>query len=751
MAWGSRVACAAATGRQVTRTPSFLLDAAAHDPGHVSLRRGLRAAVVLPLVLASAMLLGLGPAFATFLVFGGMSLLVLADFGGPARQRVTAYLTSVALCVPLVIVGTLASANVWTATAATAIVGLAVCGVAVLGGYFATAQTTLLLAFVLAVASPGSLDTLALRVAGWCAAGLAATLAGWLLWPRSSHVALCAAAAGVLRTVAAIVAARRQPAEVDSTVPLEAAARDGLTRLRDGFVVAQRRPSGATQRDRALAELVTDMERALEFSASAGPGASEPRLTETTELADAVVRAFAASAAILEGCDATHDVEQLIAARDAHRTALDRWATQQLDAGAAPETVVDGLAAAHPLRVMAYVGLTIAQDAEVAVGRPLTGIGNQAIRRGLGSTLREEITPSSIWLRNSVRTAVGLAVAVLVARSLAVPYAFWVVLGTISALRGTASATGKTAIQALGGTALGVLVAVPFVALAGGDTRFLWIVLPLLVFLAAYTPLAVNFVVGQAAFSLLVVVLFNILAPSGPQIGLVRVEDAALGVGVSAIVGLMLWPRGARGQLRAALAALYSADATYLSASLRRLLGGPDHLPVSPDALRAVALTESIRADEVFDLFLRDRGTQIPPVEVWAMLLSGGKRLRLIGEVIDWLAERGYAARDTQTDTVAMGSLANDALANVVRLAGEVEGGRLLRVTPTHDTAAARRAAAIAGLSVPNITASPAAMRSAIGLAAAADWLAQLEATVNQLEAPVAQAGAAAGLAWWRR
>lgn len=47
-----------------------------------------------------------------------------------------------------------------------------------------------------------------------------------------------------------------------------------------------------------------------------------------------------------------------------------------------------------------------------------------------------------------------------------------------------------------------------------------------------------QFVVGQVAFSVLVVVLFNILAPTDWQIGLVRVEDAALGVGISAVVGL---------------------------------------------------------------------------------------------------------------------------------------------------------------------------------------------------------------------
>jgi uncharacterized membrane protein YccC len=72
-------------------------------------------------------------------------------------------------------------------------------------------------------------------------------------------------------------------------------------------------------------------------------------------------------------------------------------------------------------------------------------------------------------------------------------------------------------------------------------------------FLAAYVPTAVSFLVGQAAFTLFVVVLFDLLQPQGWRLGLVRVEDIALGVGVSLVVAVLLWPRGARGQLRSAL------------------------------------------------------------------------------------------------------------------------------------------------------------------------------------------------------
>src|ERR1051325_4099027 len=219
----------------------------------------------------------------------------------------------------------------------------------------------------------------------------------------------------------------------------------------------------------------------------------------------------------------------------------------------------------------------------------------------------------------------------------AAPFAFWAVLGTLSALRGNVSAAGRSAVLALGGTAVGVLIAVPFVGITGAFPWLWWLVLPLLVFLAAYTPAGINFVVGQASFSILVVVLFNILAPTDWQIGLVRLEDAALGVGISAVVGLLLWPRGAQGQLRSALADLYAAAASSLSFSFRRMLTDADEHVQEVSASNRIARTEAIRTQEVFEQFLKERTRQAPGVEVWAMLLSSGKGFLLIGDVLDWL------------------------------------------------------------------------------------------------------------------
>jgi uncharacterized membrane protein YccC len=70
-----------------------------------------------------------------------------------------------------------------------------------------------------------------------------------------------------------------------------------------------------------------------------------------------------------------------------------------------------------------------------------------------------------------------------------------------------------------------------------------------------------------------VVVLFDLFQPQGWRLGLVRLEDVALGVAVSLVVAVLLWPRGARGQLRSALVALFRADAICLDAAFGFLLG----------------------------------------------------------------------------------------------------------------------------------------------------------------------------------
>src|SRR5439155_21736667 len=105
----------------------------------------------------------------------------------------------------------------------------------------------------------------------------------------------------------------------------------------------------------------------------------------------------------------------------------------------------------------------------------------------------------------------------------------------------------------------------------GAHHAVLWAVLPIAVLVAAYAPRAISFAAGQAGFTITLLVLFNIIQPVGWQVGVVRVEDVAIGFAVSFGVGLLFWPRGAAALLRRDLADAFARGADYVAASMGEL------------------------------------------------------------------------------------------------------------------------------------------------------------------------------------
>ncbi len=180
----------------------------------------------------------------------------------------------------------------------------------------------------------------------------------------------------------------------------------------------------------------------------------------------------------------------------------------------------------------------------------------------------------SVWFQNGIRGAAGLALAVYIAQRTGLQHGFWVVLGTLSVLRSNALGTGWSVLSALAGTAAGIVVGAVIVIVIGTHEAVLWGVLPIAVLLAAYAPRAISFAAGQAAFTVVLFVLFNLIQPVGWRVGLVRVEDVAIGFAISLWVGLLFWPRGARALLRQDLAAAYGRCADYVVATARQLIEG---------------------------------------------------------------------------------------------------------------------------------------------------------------------------------
>jgi hypothetical protein len=133
------------------------------------------------------------------------------------------------------------------------------------------------------------------------------------------------------------------------------------------------------------------------------------------------------------------------------------------------------------------------------------------------------------------------------------------------------------------------------------------------------------FAFGQAAFTIVVVVLFNLLVPAGWSVGLLRIEDVALGCLVSLVVGVLFWPRGAASLVGDDLADAFRRGAAYLTQSVDWALGTR---PDPPDT-GAGAVTAGIRLDEALRAFLAEQGAKkLSKADLW-MLVMAATRLRL--------------------------------------------------------------------------------------------------------------------------
>jgi hypothetical protein len=157
------------------------------------------------------------------------------------------------------------------------------------------------------------------------------------------------------------------------------------------------------------------------------------------------------------------------------------------------------------------------------------------------------------------------------------------------------------------------------------------------VLFAGLAPAAISFAAGQAAFTLTLLILYNLLAPAGWKVGLVRVEDVALGGAVSLAVGLMLWPRGAAAALGRALSTAYAESAVYLAGAVAYGLGRCDAggpAPAEPTGQAVAAAAAARRLDDTFRGYLAERGAKPLPLAEVTALVTGVAGLRLAADAV---------------------------------------------------------------------------------------------------------------------
>jgi uncharacterized membrane protein YccC len=649
----------------------------ARDRDLAALRRAGRAAIVMPAMFAIGIELIENPVVATFAAFGSFAMLLLVDFGGPLRERLQAQAALGLVGAAFVCLGTLVSQNVWLAAVAMLLVGFGVLFAGVVSSVLAAATTSLLLSFILPVTISAPASSIPDRLAGWGMATGAALLAVGLLWPapvrsplRAAAVSACRALAARLRAEAAYALSGHDAALADDMEQAVEQAQEAMAKLRSGFLATPYRPTSLSTAARTVIRLVDELDWLDAIAIQ--PAAPEPRVPP--DHAACAVKVAAAS--VLErGADlltlAGGDCASLRTALDGLQETLDGLEDRAL--ALLPGAWVDGEPIVGDLvssfdpsfraQELGFAVTTIAHNIDLTAAAERRSWLARVLGRqpeGLEGTLTaaqqratSHVDRNSVWLHNSLRGAVGLAAAVFIANRTGVQHSFWVVLGTLSVLRSNALSTGQTAVRGLRGTVVGFVIGAVLLEVIGTDRTLLWFLLPLVILFAGVAPAAISFAAGQAAFTLTLVFLYNIIQPTGWRVGLLRVEDIALGCAVSLVVGLLFWPRGARSVLRQALADAYTDSAGYLARAVAFGMLRCDHnsgengtpAPMQ-DAERAAGAAR--RLDDAFRGYIAERGAKPAPLAAVTSLVTGVGGLRLAADaILDlWQREDGSVAGD---------------------------------------------------------------------------------------------------------
>ena len=582
------------------------------DPEFDALRRALRAAVVVPLAAALSFAVAGNTQTPLFTLFGSFALLVLADFPGNRQTRAVAYAGLGINGAVLITLGTLVSPHAWLAVGLMFLLGVAVMFSGVLSETIAAGQRPTLLTFVLpACTPPGPIDE---RLLGWAIALAVCVPAALFVLPPRHHGELRRHAANAVTALADRLEGKATGSEVVAA----------MLALRENFLGADFRPVGLSAGSRALVRVVEDLEWLTDrVSDEAGPA--------LRDMQGPGIRVLRCAAAVLRetrSADRTTDRADLEAAlihlrsvaRGRYRQDVERILAAPDDAAA----VTIGRALLNRRTMAATIGATgrVIAAAAAADARPVwaRALGlrlppTTATDRLIPATAAVTSTTSgflgsrSVAVRNALRTGLGLALAVAVTHLFPVEHGFWVVLGALSVLRSSALTTGTKTLRAVVGTTIGFVLGAVLISVVGVDPAVLWLLLPVAVFGSAFVPEIASFTAGQAAFTMMVLIFFNLIVPTGWSVGLIRVEDVVVGALVGMMVSLLLWPRGATASAEAAVESARNVFAKYLDAAVRRITRGSyEQMADKLAMLSQDAIASSRVADDAVRQYLSEGG-----------------------------------------------------------------------------------------------------------------------------------------------
>jgi len=648
------------------------------DPDLLVIKRSVRAAIVMPSVFAITHVAFSDPQVSLFAAFGSFALLLLVEFTGRARARLVSYLGLYLVGSCFTVLGTAVSTYKAAAVGTMAVVAFGVLFAGIAAPAAATASTAALLTFVLPVAVAQPASEIGPRLLGWTIAAALCITACLLLWPPPWHDNLRRRLSAAVSAVARLVDARIRGTP-DPAASADVTAQ--LALLRQQFSGTPYPPTGAAAGAVALSKLVGRIEWVAGNTAMLGDTHWSTERAAAQAITEKVAETLHQSAALI--CDgaahpvndparvsavqeSTRELDELIVAElAADVSALTEDASESADDRPRPETFESGeqgsiAAALDPGFHARALGIATEMVADaalesagaVAVVDRRLGMGDVSTPNLFAHRLLSHVSFRSVWFRNALRGAVGLALAVAVIEVTNVQHGFWVVLGTMSVLRSNALGTGATALRAVGGTALGFVAGSVIMIGVADHSVLLWVLLPLAVLVSGVAPSMISFVAGQAAFTLLVVILFNIIEPVGWRVGLTRIEDVAIGCGVSIGVGLLFWPRGATAALGRALSQAFVASSGYLADAVDRLTMTSRFVDTGPG--QEASHRAYLLLDDAFRQFFAERGAKVVSVEAISRLFTGSNRLRMAAYTLATLPVRPPADDQQEVESVAV-------------------------------------------------------------------------------------------------
>jgi hypothetical protein len=597
-------------GRPIRRTLDLLRS---KDPERDALRRGIRAAIAVPLTAGFTVVAVGGITAPLFALLGGFWLLVVTDFPGNRPQRGVAYLGLAVNGSLLITIGTLVAPIAWLAVTLMFFLGVAVTLAGVSSATMSAGQRATLLSYIWPVCTP--IGPISERLLGWLIAVVICVPASLFFLPPRHYDELRRHAAQVCGALADRIEGIGSAADV--TAAMDA--------LRANFLAASSRPVGLSAGSRALVRVVDTLALVADIvddhtGATLGP-VKQPAID------------------VLRCCVRLLDASQ-VAHRAAIRAALDQTLPRLrslargryrddvlLILGAEDDAAADAIGRRLLMcRVIATtVGLTgrVIAAAAAADARPVwaRALGLQLPHSGFADRLLPEtaaaatiptgfLATHSVAAHNGLRTGVGLALAVAVAHLHLVQHGFWVVVGTMAVLGSSALSTRTKVVQAVVGTAFGIILGGVLIGAVSVHPAVLWLLVPIAVFGSSYLPRLFSFAAGQAMGALSLLIILNLTAPTDWRIGLLRIEDITLGAGVGLFVSLLLWPKGATAAVSAVIRAALEVQVRYLQAAVLRVTRGrSEESEARLAALSRDAVVRSRRIDDAVRHYLSETGS----------------------------------------------------------------------------------------------------------------------------------------------